>query len=208
MRAAFCLTCCAGLLFAGARRTVQSRRDRPLGSLIRRCSARRDLWNKVPPPACTRPASVRARVLTARVSCSHRHSIATRGRERGGTAGRCAAARDGSLPQAGPADDGRGKRRGGVPKDRAGGRRAVSTRKVGMEAQHGAALWHSLNISYSSVCGSACRVCHAVIWRCVQPDVCPVCARATRAISNFRSRHPLGSRALRMHVLKGSMSCE
>ena len=170
MSAASCLTCCAGLLFAGARRTVQSGRDRPLGSLIRRCSARRDLWNKVPTPACTRPASVRARVLTARVSCSHRHSIATRGRERGGTAGRCAAARDGSLPQVGPADDGRGKRRGGVPKDRAGGRLAVSTRKVGMEAQHGAVvalsqapLWHSLNLSYSSVCGSACRVCHAVI---------------------------------------------
>ena len=80
LRAAFCLTCCAGLLFAGARRTVQSGRDRPLGSLIRRCSARRDLWNKVPSPARTRPASARADALTAR-GCSHRHWI---GRRRGG----------------------------------------------------------------------------------------------------------------------------
>ena len=208
MRAAFCLTCCAGLLFAGARRTVQSGRDRLLGSLIRRCSARRDLWNKVPPPACTRPASVRARVLTARVSCSHRHSVATRGRERGDTAGRCAAARDGSLPQVGPADDGRGKRRGGVPKDRAGGRRAVSTRKVGMEAQHGAvvALSQYLILQCVRVCLQGLPCCDLAV--CATRRVRPVCARATRAISNFRSRHPLGSRALRMHVLKGSMSCE
>ena len=37
------------------------------------------------------------------------------------------------------------------------------------------------------------RVCHVVICLCVLSDVCAVCARATRAISSFRSRHHLGS---------------
>ena len=49
------------------------RADRPLGSRIHRYSTtRRALLSKVPPLARTRPASARARVLTARVSCSHR----------------------------------------------------------------------------------------------------------------------------------------
>ena len=151
MRAAFCLTCYAGLLFAGARRTVQSGRDRPLGSLIRRCSARRDLWNKVPSPARTRPASARADALTAR-GCSHRHWI--------------------------------GRRRGGhhhvhnppwPPPPRA-------------SAAETAALWHSLDICDTQVCADLPCSDLAVS----QSVVCAVCARATRAMSSFRSRHPRG----------------
>ena len=188
--AAFRLTlmCLFAVCYLRRARRDAERADRPFCSRIRRRSARQALQNKVPLPARTRPASARARVLTARVPCSHRHSIATRGRESGGTAGRCAAARDGSLPQAGPADDGRGKRRGAVPNSRrAATARAVITRKVGMaRRKHGAVVALSQSLILQRV-----RVCHVVIWLCVLSDVCAVCARATRAISSFRYRHHL-----------------
>ena len=164
MRAAFCLTCCAGLLFAGARRTVQSGRDRPLGSLIRRCSVRRDLWNKVPSPARTRPASARADALTAR-GCSHRHWI---GRRRGGhhhvhnppwpPPPRASAAyllpkllRHAALHHTAPHRDWSGMCSDACA--RAQGRTLLKGRGMAMGAN--AALWHSLHITYSSVCRSA-----------------------------------------------------
>ena len=71
------------------------------------------------------------------------------------------------------------------------------------------ALWHAHSTSHTVVLQRV-RVCHAVIWLRVQPDMCVVGARATRAIVDFSISPPTrpGSRALRMHVLKGRVSCE
>ena len=67
--------------------------------------------------------------------------------------------------------------------------RAALLKRSGMGAN--AASWHSLSPSLMLKC---VLVCHAVIRLCVQFDVCAVCARETRAISIFRSRHTTENR--------------
>ena len=79
--------------------------------------------------------------------------------------------------------------------------------KVGMEAR--TRRCGTLSILSLTLILQRVRVCHAVIWLCVPSDACAVCARATRAISIFRSRHHLGlAGRLRMHVLMGGVCCE
>ena len=46
------------------------------------------------------------------------------------------------------------------------------------------ALWHAHSTSHTIVLQRV-RVCHAVIWLCVQPDMCVVGGRATLAVVEF-----------------------
>ena len=164
------------------------------------------------PPALAPPA-LRAHVLTACVPCSHRHSFDQQ------TARRPSPCPKSSLASAIPSDCCRDRCR---PASHCTASDCTASRpvwhghlssgsctgsKVGMEARM-TALWHAHSTSHTVVLQRV-RVCHAVIWLCVPSDACAVCARATRAISSFRSRHHLGlAGRLRMYVLMGSVCCE
>ena len=162
--------------------------------VIRRCSARRDLWNKVPSPARTHPASARADALTAR-GCSHRHWI---GRRRGGhhhvhnppwppppraSAAETAAPRRTASPCTASRPEWHVHAATPVLVHRAAhcskvaGWRWARTQRCG-----------TLSISHTQVCADLPCSDLAVS----QSVVCAVCARATRAMSSFRSRHPRG----------------
>ena len=214
MRATCCLTCCAGLLFAGAWCTVQS--GRIARSAPEFAGTQLDKLYGI---RCPRPPTLALPERScSRTDCSC--PLLTQALDRQ-TPRRPAPRPQSSLASAIPTDA--AETAAATPHRVAlhGIQASVAWAvtyvlvhraawlKVGMEAR--TRRCGTLSILSLSLILQRVRVCHAVIWLCVPSDACAVCARATRAISSFRSRHHLGlAGRLRMHVLIGEVSvcCE